>query len=280
MTQVAAAPRMDPRFLRVAGRRLFALQIVPAGTPRGSVLYLPPFAEEMNRCRSHVAITARTLAARGWRCMLLDPYGTGESEGSIADATWAHWQEDAHGAVEFLRAGSSEPVTLWGLRTGALLAAEIAAALPSAVSRLLLWQPVLDGATFLNQYLRLRIASQIVRDGDKETTASIRERLASGEHIEVAGYPLTSAMADALAIKKLVLPTHAGAPSIGWLELVGKAEQAASPASSRFVDASAAAGARLTFRTVVAPTIWQTYDRMDAPALPGATADLLEQLAA
>jgi len=279
MTEIASRPRLDPRFLEAGGRRLFVLQVLPTGRPKGSVLYLPPFAEEMNRCRSHVAASARTLAARGWRCLLLDPFGTGESEGEMADATWTHWHEDALFAFDWLHDRGTGPVALWGLRTGALLAAEVAAARPAAVGTLLLWQPVLDGALFLNQYLRLRIASQMVHDGDKETTASIRARLSAGAHVEVAGYPLTGAMADALASKKLALSTGAVGPALAWLEVVGKPDQELLPASRRFLDAARSAGASVTVQTVVAPMIWQTYDREDAPSLPEATANLLEQAA-
>ena len=50
-----------PGFVEVAGRRLFTLEFIPGGACRGAVLYLPPFAEEMNRLRSHVAAQARAL---------------------------------------------------------------------------------------------------------------------------------------------------------------------------------------------------------------------------
>ena len=56
MTGIATrSSTSHPQFLTLNGRRLFALRIEPVGPCRGSVLYLPPFAEEMNRCRSHVA---------------------------------------------------------------------------------------------------------------------------------------------------------------------------------------------------------------------------------
>jgi exosortase A-associated hydrolase 2 len=273
---VSTEPRVrtEARFLEWAGRRLFTLQLSPAGTPRGSVLYLPPFNEEMNRCRSHVAATARALAARGWRCWLLDPYGTGESDGGIADATWRHWLDDAREALAALRA-LGEPVTLWGIRTGGLLAAEIAAADPAAVAGLLLWQPVVDGGLFVTQHLRLKLASQVVQAGAKETTESLRERLRAGEAIEITGYPFTGTMADELAARRLAdWPALAQVP-VTWIEVVGKPEQALAPASRRVIEGLVAAGGQVRTETVVAPLIWQLQERDQAPALREASVRLM-----
>jgi exosortase A-associated hydrolase 2 len=273
-------PRSDPRFLEVGGRRLFALQLLPAGRPRGSVLYLPPFAEEMNRCRSHVAASARALTALGYRCLLLDLLGTGESEGDIAEARWERWVEDACGALQWLGDTGDEPVTLWGLRTGALLAAEVAAAQPQAVQGLLFWQPVLDGALFVNQYLRLRLASQLVQAGDKETTDSLRQRLAAGETIEVAGYPFTGAMAGSLGARKLSLGPELARLPLAWAEVVSKPAQPLSPGSRRFIDACVAAGGAPRVEAVACPMVWQLAEREEAPALRDATLRLMRGVVA
>ena len=268
-----------PVFLQFNGRRLFALQFVPTGTCRGALLYLPPFAEEMNRCRSHVVLQARALAAAGWSCLLLDPHGTGESDGQIVDADWDHWRADAVAAARWLMGQSGQPLTLWGLRTGALLAAEVAAELaaPAQASAcgLLLWQPVLDGKLFLTQYLRLRIASQMMRESERETVESIRARLSAGELIEVAGYPLTGRLADALATRRMAHLTGLADLRIDWLEMVSKLGQPLSPASQRQADAWIAAGARVATATVAGPMIWQLQERDDAPALQQASLALL-----
>ncbi|MDE2161212.1 MAG: hydrolase 2, exosortase A system-associated, partial [Burkholderiales bacterium] len=203
MNTTARASHARPRFLELGGRRLFALDIVPAGSCRGAVLYLPPFTEEMNRCRAHAARQARALAALGYRCLLLDYHGTGESGGSTPEGDWDLWLDDARRAARWLADDSALPLTVWGVRTGALLAARLAAARETDVERLLFWQPVLDGKQFLNQHLRLRIATQIVHAEARETTESIRARLRAGETIEVGGYPLTPALAEGLAAMRL-----------------------------------------------------------------------------
>ena len=127
----AAAPQ--PFFLAGAAGPLFCLQLAPAPgvTPRGALLYLPPFAEEANRSRRMAVLQARRLAARGWPVLLLDPFGTGDSAGAFHEARWELWLADAARAAAWLATRwPGGPVTLWGLRLGALLAAALAAREP------------------------------------------------------------------------------------------------------------------------------------------------------
>lgn len=269
-----AAPRTSntqPLFFDLNGRRLFALHVTPTGPCTGAVLYLPPFAEEMNRCRSHVAAMARALAATGLQCLLLDPLGTGESDGDITDGDWDLWRDDAVAAARWLQTQGGQPLTLWGIRTGALLAAEVAASADVPVSRLLYWQPVLDGKMFLNQYLRLRIASQLVNDAERETTEQIRERLSGGEAIEVAGYALTGRLADALASRRLAAAKPPAGARVDWIEVVAKPEQPLALPSRKLVDTLVAAGTEVRAETVACPMIWQLHRRDDAPEIEALT---------
>lgn len=265
----------EPVFLEFNGRRLFAIQVSPTQACTGSVLYLPPFAEEMNRCRSHVAAQARILAGAGYRCLLLDPHGTGESDGQITDGDWTHWLEDAEAAGQWLVGQTGRPLTVWGVRTGALLAADLVSRSRLDVAGLLFWQPVIDGKQFLGQYLRLRIASQMVHDTGRETSESIRKRLAAGESIEVAGYPLTARLADSLTVRHMkdfqALQKH----RVDWIEIASQADQALAPPSRRMVDALVAGGARINTATVAGPMIWQLQQRAEAPELLQVTLGLL-----
>lgn len=261
----------QPLFLDLNGRRLFALQILPTGPCTGAVLCLPAYAEEMNRCRSHVAEQARALAATGLRCLLLDPYGTGESEGLSTDADWAIWRDDAVAAVQWLAAQSGQPVALWGTRTGALLAADVATCGQVAVSRLLFWQPVLDGKQFLNQYLRLRIASQMVHGTSRETTATVLQRLAAGEDIEVAGYPLSGRLAGGITTRRMGDMPGLSQQRISWIDVVTQADQPLPPASQRLVDTLVGAGGQVAAVAVAGPMFWQLAGNHAAPELQRAT---------
>lgn len=280
ITPALKTSRCQAQFLDVDGRRLFVLDVRPTGPVRGNLLYLPPFNEEMNRCRAPVVATARALAAHGWRTLLLDPTGTGESQGDITDAHWGIWLKDAVGAARWLVAtsvGESNRITVWGLRTGALLAAEVAAAWPEGIQRLLFWQPVLDGSLFLTQQLRLRIASQMVHAREKESTEMLKQRLAAGEAIEVAGYPLTGMMADALNMLRLSNFSLARHP-LTWIEVAGT-ERSLSPVSQKFLAAHSAAGGTAVAEAVSGSMPWQVHGREDALELRETTVRLLTQAA-
>lgn len=268
----ARASVSRPLFLNLNGRRLFALLISPNGPCTGAMLYLPPFAEEMNRCRSHAVAQARSFAALGIQCLLLDPYGCGESDGSIIDAEWRIWLDDGIAAAQWLAAETGHTVNLWGVRTGALLAAEIASSGLAKTGKLLFWQAVLDGKLFLNQYLRLRIASQMVNEAaDRETTEGIRARLSAGEIIEIAGYPLAGSMADSLAERRMADLKGLERHPILWIEIVSKPGQPVSVPSRRFIEDFEAVGGRVTVEAITCPMIWQLHERADAPELRNTT---------
>ncbi|NND68268.1 MAG: hydrolase 2, exosortase A system-associated, partial [Halioglobus sp.] len=83
---------MLPRFHGEPGARFFTLQFRGEGVARGHVVFVPPFVEEMNRCRALVAQQARAFAQQGYLCTLVDFFGTGDCDGDLADATLAHWR--------------------------------------------------------------------------------------------------------------------------------------------------------------------------------------------
>lgn len=270
-----------PMFLTFNGRRLFALDVTPKRPCLGNVLYFPAFAEEMNRFRSHAAQTARMLAAQGFQCLLLDPFGTGESDGDIADGDWEIWLDDAVAAARWMQSRNGQPLTLWGVRTGALLAAEVAARLAAAgdtpAQSLLLWQPVADGKQFLNQYLRLRIASQLVQEAERETTETIRAKLRAGEVLEIAGYPLTGTLADSLAARRLDQVLGTARPRVDWIEVVARPDSPLALPSRKLLDQWTAAGLTVASEAVSCPMVWQVHERVEAPELTAATLRLMAQ---
>ena len=270
--------RTQGRFLQHGDRRVFALDVAPATVARGAVLYVPPFAEEMNRLRSHAAAQARVLAAGGLHCQLLDLQGTGESEGLIEDASWDLWLDDVCQAARRLGAVAAGPLTLWGVRTGALLAAEAARQLgDQTVQRLLFWQPVIDGKLFLSQYLRLRVASQMVADGARETTDMLRTRLRDGEVVEVAGYPLSGAMADSLERRQLATLAPPASTLVGWVEVTAQAGQEPGLPAQKVIAAWRDAGVRVTPVGVKCPMVWQVHEPVAAPELRSASAEAMVQ---
>lgn len=241
---------------------------------RGHVLCVPPFNEEMNRCRSMVTLLARALSAQGLGTLVLDLYGTGDSEGDYAQARWSIWLDDLRRGMAWLDAQPGGCRVLWGLRLGAILAAELHAQRRRAETALMLWQPVLDGKVHLNQFLRVRVAAQIDLAGAaKETTASMRATLAKGEPIEVAGYALHPELTEALDRARLaqhVLP--AGTPVL-WLEnAVGEPADIAPP-SRAAMHSWPGAACRLEVAPFAGAAFWQAHERLVAEQAVSASAD-------
>jgi alpha-beta hydrolase superfamily lysophospholipase len=90
----------SPFFLQTKNGRLLCVWHTPLDTPRRAVLHVPAFGEEMHKSRRMVALLAQTLRARGTATLLIDPFGTGDSEGDLEKATWELWKDDfraAHG---------------------------------------------------------------------------------------------------------------------------------------------------------------------------------------
>ena len=119
---------MEVFFLKGTRGSLFSVYHPAHGYDRRrlSLVYVPPFAEEMNRARRMAALQARRLSELGIDVLLLDPFGTGDSEGDFGDARWDIWCDDVRTAMNWLAVRTNAPVGLWGLRLGALLAADVA----------------------------------------------------------------------------------------------------------------------------------------------------------
>jgi alpha-beta hydrolase superfamily lysophospholipase len=110
--------------------------------------------------------TYRTLATRlaesGLACLRFDYRATGDSAGYPADLSDPSiWLDDIQEAVEFLLERGARTVTTVGMRFGATLAARHAST-NTGHGGLVLWDPCLDGRSFLRQStLLLRQSAEI-----------------------------------------------------------------------------------------------------------------------
>ena len=242
---------------------------------RLSLVYVPPFAEEMNRARRMSALQARRLSELGIDVLLLDPFGTGDSEGDFGDARWDIWCDDVRTAMNWMVARTNAPVGLWGLRLGALLAADVASRHP--IERLVLWQPVLSGDSYLTQFLRLRLAATMNMGDHRESTKTLRERLAQRQTLEIAGYHLAPELANAIAsrtFRDLVETNQAS--DINWLEVTTDLSGNFSPASQKVLDALTRPN-RVTAKVVTGQPFWLAQEITLVPELLSATDDVLRQ---
>lgn len=264
-----------------AGDQRFALfHPAPSGIDkRGAVLYIHPFAEEMNKSRRMAALQARALAASGFDVMQLDLLGCGDSAGDFGDATWAAWVDDVLLAHQWLRQRSAAPLWLWGLRAGCLLAVDAAQRL-SEPCHFLFWQAPSNGKTLLQQFMRLKAAGDLVGGQAKAIMQGLREQIARGASVEIAGYTVSPGLANGLERATLVPPAaKASAQRVAWFEISPREDATLSPAASAGIAQWQHAGYSVTSQVVNGPAFWQTTEIEDAPALIAATTSALEQTA-
>lgn len=237
------------------------------------MLYLHPFAEEMNKARRMAALQSRALAAAGCAVLQIDLLGCGDSSGDFVDATWAAWRADVLAGYRYLRERSAAPLVLWGLRAGCLLAAEAAAELPEAAD-FLFWQPVVSGKQHWQQFMRLKMAGELTTDRAlgraKAVGEELRSRLAAGQTIEIAGYEVAPALATGLEQAELSPPPGRHGRVV-WLETSLRDEATLAPVAVQRIEQWRAAGFAVEARVVRGPAFWQTTEIEDAPELIAAT---------
>lgn len=262
------------------GSRLCIWHAPSHAAAQSLLVYVHPFAEEMNKSRRMAALQARALTAAGHAVLQVDLLGCGDSAGDFSDATWAAWVDDVvaacrHAQARHARAwphAAPPPLWLWGLRAGCLVAAEAAARLDDGC-HLLFWQPSLQGKAVLQQFLRLQTAGALLGKSAGAAAESPRQALAAGQTVDIAGYRLGPALAQGLDAAKLMPPPQAG--RLEWIEVAASADSAPSPAAAAALPAWAQAGWVARQRSATGPQFWQTTEIEIAPALIAATVQAL-----
>ena len=259
------------------GQRLCVHHQPQGQAARGAVVYVHPFAEEMNKSRRMAALQSRAFARAGYAVLQIDLLGCGDSSGDFGDATWADWVDDVVAAARWMRHRYAQPLWLWGLRAGCLLACEAAQRI-DAPCNLLLWQPPATGKLLLQQFLRLKLAGDMLSGQAKGAMDKLRSQLAAGEAVEIAGYALAPALASGLESATLNATPVPG--QVAWLEVSTREDVTLLPASEVVIERWQRAGPELTTHVVQGPAFWQTSEIEEAPALIDATLAALAETAA
>jgi len=277
-----------------SGQRFCIFHPAQGKATLGSVLYVHPFAEEMNKSRRMAALQSRALAQAGYSVLQIDLLGCGDSSGDFGDATWQDWVSDVVQGCIWLTSqdrGDSHndpsPVGdthiqptlwIWGLRAGCLLALEAASQLDTPCN-FLFWQPPASGKLLLQQFLRLKVASEMLGGQAKGVTESLRQQLAAGEAVEIGGYAFSSAVARGLERAELNVPEGLRRPEaavrLEWFELSTREDAALSPVAQKAITRWEQDGFEVRGHVLHGPSFWQTTEIEDAPALIAATTDAL-----
>lgn len=267
---------MHPVSVPVPSGHLFTIIHAPPEDKevRGWILHIPAFCEEMNKSRPMVRMGAEALSNLGFVVVIPDLFGTGDSDGELGDADWQGWRTDLEHLVDWLSEAGATDITLWGLRLGCLMAAELSLTCSLPVRQLLLWQPVHDGRQFVNQFLRLRIASSML-DGRTETVKSLWHELSDRGQLHVAGYPLSEPLLTQVASLKLTTFTPPASICVDWFDISENDRSSNSPVVEKLAALWRGSGVKLSIHRITGAKFWATQEISYAPELIEQTADKL-----
>jgi pimeloyl-ACP methyl ester carboxylesterase len=219
-----------------------------AGAP-GVVVLCAPLWREAIRAHRVLRQLAIRIASQGGAVLRFDYSGAGDSGGENEHGDVNVWLGDVGAAIdEAKRLRGVDRVSLLGLRFGATLAA-LAAARRDDVQRLVLWEPVADGSsyveegfadhrTWLERYARWRRmpVAAVADPGD-----------------EILGFRLTTAMRRSIGAVQLAqlqrAPSH-----------VMVIERAGPGADGGLGAVLAALGARVEHEVLAEPEIWKPHE--------------------
>ncbi len=266
---------MRPAFIDGQHGDLFTLYFPAADNtaPRGDLIAIPGFAEEMNRSRTIIAAQARVLQNRGFGVLLLDPYGTGDSEGDFADARWEFWRDDVIAATDWIESQGNKVLGLWGIRLGGLLAADLVSWKPGRFNRLLLWDPVTSGKSYLDRFLRIAATSP-QHDAKGIALTGDRIRLDHSDPLEVAGYPISRSLMHGISRTDMAGALQGQSPRIDWLDL--RLRDQARQVDVEAVRTAMTEPAVLKYRQIDAQPFWSVQDVRPDPEIFAATLELLD----
>jgi amino acid adenylation domain-containing protein len=266
----AAAPGGEPVTVPVrfgpAGRELVGLYQPPSGgvDRRKACLLCNPFGQEAVRSHRVFRILADRLARAGFHVMRFDYFGTGDSAGADEEGDLAVWTEDvARASDELVRRGSATEVAWLGLRLGASVAALASRSVTRAPARLVLWDPVLDGAAYLAELAEAHVnARKEAYDLRWESESAVRARVAEEAKTESIGYPVTTALKAQL--RELTAASLAGARA-RRITLVG----AGSPGAwTGLTQGLSAAGIEVRTVKISSEIVWLLNDMLNDSLMP------------
>lgn len=247
------------------GSRRFCLLHGNVPEARACLLYIHPFAEEMNKTRRMVALQSRAFAEMNLAVLQIDLLGCGDSDGDFGDATWDDWIGDLDAAKAYWHSLSGAPLLLWALRAGCLLASECEKRWGDVPAQLW-WQPPSSGRQVFTHWLRMRqtadkIAGRVSRAHD------LRADLLAKRPIDIAGYACSPELLLPLEVAEL----HEPRDKLAWFEVSSEPAAHVLPASEALLAGWAQKPEAAC--TIGGPKFWQTTEIEEAAALIQASCD-------
>ncbi|MGH1374021.1 MAG: hydrolase 1, exosortase A system-associated [Cellvibrionaceae bacterium] len=271
---------IDPIFIPVSGGSLFSLHYIPADNKDSQkwVVILSPFFEEMNKCRKQISLQARDLVDKGYHVVVPDYAGTGDSHDELEQITWPLWLRQLEELVSWVSKNGATEISMIAVRSAALLASELLSS-PSITKNigLILWQPVINGKTYINQLYRLRLAAGLgqSRGAARESVASLKEQLDRDKLLEIAGYRIGKELISSIECAELSQHSFVHCSDLRWIELSSREELKLLPVSLKQIELFKERGQRVDSCVIRSDAFWTTQEITTSNELIEATSSWL-----
>lgn len=175
-----------PLFFGPADRPLFGCCTATAANRQTNLgfVFCPPVGPDYYQTHRALRLLATRLNSLGFGGLRFDYHGCGDSAGSSEESRLGDWLADIATAVDELRRRGAARIGLVGLRLGAALAL-LGAAERCEADGLVLWDPILDGRSYLGELEE----QQRAMTHDLEIRAEPPSK--SVKQIEALGFPLS-----------------------------------------------------------------------------------------
>jgi exosortase A-associated hydrolase 2 len=227
----------DYFYLDLDGEKVFAGLYRPAAPPTAAVVLCHPLGEEKLWAHRVFASLARILATSGLAVLRFDFRGEGDSDRDFERSDFQTRVADVHLAIRSVRELNPDVrvVSLVGLRLGAAFAAT-AAGQRDDVAQLVLWDPVVDGAAYMQAVLRLNLMYQMALHRRVIVNRdALVARLTDGQTVNIEGYELARPLFEQVSNFRLQDALH-GFPGETCLVQIGDRDAAPKAELARIAD--------------------------------------------
>jgi uncharacterized protein len=260
------------------GRQLFGLYQEPASSLNGCVVFCNPFGQEAIRSHRLFKVVADRVCRSGYAVLRFDYFGTGDSAGGDEEATLKGFVADLFTAHdEIVRRSGVTEMSWVGLRLGATVAVRAAAQLTAPLSRLVLWEPVIDGPRYLDELASAQSFAMEEAFGARcLIDQELRTLLAAEASHEALGFPITPTLRAEI---EAIAPHEFGRAKAGRIDVFlpesapGSAEAMAAAAFQSAININNA-GLRAT--RITERIVWTADEMMNSATVPG---EPLQQIA-
>lgn len=236
------------------------------GAREEGVLLCGPFGQEGVRIARFMRVLAERLARNGMAVLRFDYFGTGDSSGDDVDGDLVGWTRDiACAHAELLRRSAARRVTWIGARLGATLA--IRGARAAGIRRLILWEPIIDGARYLDDLRQRHDAALRANFGPSFTDDS-----GDAPGSELLGFALSPRLTQQL---RALGPGLLSVPEDCAVQVL--LSKGASDAR-RWVEAERSRGARIEPQSLDVAFDWTSDEAMNTALVPPEALSLLVRL--